>query len=314
MKFCHNQKTFFLLIFFSFQTTLPVTLVYSLRIRRLFNIPFVIERAKQKWPLSVVPIFFARRSTLTNNQTQQCVDEKRRTGGTIFNARYIHDKHWWAEATTAVLTDSGKFTGTECFNARRTGFDDVVLSGGYRHFFGDKIQLVGYGLWGIPTKRKITRCDRFGPLVGTRLFNLGVGLEFSYAFISELKHSFSFIFQGRFLHGFNRDWDPILPVGGKIQPGNVTDLFFIAQYRRKRTVVEAGYDITVFSNQALILPTQKTETSPFLRHSFYASVSHVFFNGLFGKPTILGVGVNGNYTKRVDAKVITAFLNCTVVF
>lgn len=292
----------------------PVTLVYNLRVRRIFNIEPVLARLKSRWVFSAVPIFFARSRDVISITTDLESEEKRRAGGSIFNLRYIHSKHWWAEVTTGIETDHGTFTGADPFKASRTGFDDIVLSSGYRHFWGKKGQVVGYWLVGLPTRRKVTLADRNGPLVGTRFYNIGIGLEGSYSIISELKRSCALIAQGRFIHGFNRSWFPILPKNAEIQPGNGTDLLITVQYRKKRTIFEGGYDVTLFTNQALIFPAQTFSTDTFVRHSLYGRVSYIFPNGIFGKPTIIGGGANGSYAKQFDTRAFTGWVYCSLVF
>lgn len=216
--------------------------------------------------------------------------------------------------TTGLETDHAHFQGTtDMFKASRTGFDDIVFSAGYRAFVGNW-QFVGYGLAGLPTKWGITKEDRFGPLVGTRFFNIGAGAEASYSFISSLERSLAASVQTRLIHGFNRCWFPILPEGSKIQPGNVTDLLLSVQYREKKTVFETGYNATFFTNQAVLLPTQKIKSNSVVRHGWYASILHAIFDGLFDKTTLIGAGININRSKTFDATNTTVWLNGTVVF
>lgn len=315
-----NANKFFLikLLFVSllFQSSLQaVTLVYNLRIRRAFNISGLLEQKRTVWPISVVPIFYVRNShgviDIQNNTT---VDEKRRVGGALFNARCVPNKHWFVEATTGLETDHGSFKGKHGFEASRTGLDDLVLSGGYRYFCGENVQLVAYGVAGLPLRRKIEEDDKFTPLVGTRLYTLGIGGEASYSFFSSKAHSCAAIFQGRFLHSFNRSWFPILPEGSKIQPGNVSDLFFILQMRYKLTVFELGYDLTLFTNQAIILPIKKIDANTQVRHSGVATVSHGWLETPIGKPCILSLGISASHSKTFDANTISVWLNGTIVF
>ena len=303
-----------LIFLFLTPPTLAVTLVYNLKVRRVFNIEPVLERMKKRLPISVVPIFFTRSRHIVETRTALDTCEKRRAGGALFNLRYIPTKNWWLELTTGLETDHGTFEGTDTFHASRTGFDDIVFSAGYRHFIGKKLQVVAYGLAGLPTRRKITLEDRHGPLVGTRLFNLGLGGEASYSFLSSLARSFSAILQTRFIHGFNRSWDPILPKGSDIQPGNATDILFTFQFREKRTIVETGYNVTFFTNQAIILPTEKIEASTAIRHSWYATATHAIFQGPFGKPFLFGAGLNMSRSKTFDTKNLTAWIHGTIVF
>ena len=289
-----------------------VTLVYNLRVRRIFNVPEVLERIQASTIFSVVPIFFHRTSEI-ETRTCEIVCETRNAGGALLNLRYVPSQHGWAEITTGIEKDSGTFRGADPFKVSRTGVDDIVFSGGYRYFV-DNWQLVAYGLVGLPTRRSVTLCDRHGPLVGSRLYNLGVGSEVSYSFISELKRSLAAIGQVRLIHGFNRRWFPILPTEDIIQPGNGTDLFFSLQWREKRTVFEAGYDATIFNNQAIIKPTQKITTDTFVRHSGFARIAHGFEQGLFDKPTVIGAGFNVNSAQRFNAKAFVVWVYATQLF
>ena len=291
-----------------------VTLVYNLKIRRVFNIAAVLERMKSRWLFSAVPIFFMRNRHIINLQTNLDTNEKRRAGGMLLNLRYIHSKHWWLEMTTGIETDHGDFTGTDTFHASRVGLDDLVFSSGYRHFVGKNIQLVAYGLVGLPSRRKVTLNDRHGPLVGTRFYNVGFGLEGSYSFFSQLHRSVAAVIQGRFIHGFNRSWFPIIPKNGRIQPGNAIDLLFTLQARKRRTIIEIGYNSTFFTNQAIILPKQTIKSDTLIRHSGYATIAHVLPKGIFGKPFIFGAGFNGSRTRQLDATTFTTWLHFSIVF
>ncbi len=291
-----------------------VTLVYNMKVRRVFNIEPVLERMKSRLILTAVPIVFLRKRHLIDTRTSLNNREKRRVGGSLFNLRYVISKHWWLEATTGVEADHGTFTGTDAFHASRFGVDDLVFAGGYRHFIGERGQCVIYGLAGFPTRRKITLEDRHGPLVGTRLYSVGIGLEGSYSFISELKRSFAAIAQGRFIHGFNREWFPILPQGSEIQPGNFTDLLFTLQYREKRTVIEGGFNATIFSNQAIILPTETINSDTFYRYGAYLRLSHAILQAWFNKPFIFSVGFGANRSKKFDLKTFTGWISGSIVF
>jgi len=311
-----NVKTVFALthgLFICFQLN-AVTLVYNLKVRRVFNIEPVLERMKSRLVVSAVPIVFLRKRHLIDTRTGLDDREKRRVGGSLFNLRYVINKHWWLEATTGVETDHGTFTGTDVFHASRFGVDDLVFSGGYRHFIGERAQFIAYGLVGLPTRKKITLEDRHGPLVGTRLYSVGIGLEGSYSFWSELKRSFAAILQGRFIHGFNRDWFPILPKGSEIQPGNSTDLLATLQFREKRTVIEGGFNATIFSNQAVILPTEKISADTFYRYGVYARLSHAIMQAWFNKPFIFSIGFSLNRSEKFDLKTFTGWVSGSIVF
>ncbi len=311
------KKTVSILALFLLATSNPahaVTLVYNLRVRRVFAVAAVLEQMKSRILTSVVPLYFSRRRPLIDARTNLNGCEQRRAGGAIINFRYVHSKHWWIAGTTAIATDHGTFTGTDPFKASRTGFDDIVLTTGYRHFVGKKMQLIGYGLVGLPTKRSVNLEDRHTPLLGTRFYNLGIGGEISYSFLSERKRSFATIAQIRFIHGFNRSWCPILPAGSKIQPGNSTDMLLTAQYRHRKTIFEGGYDGTLFSNQAIILPTETIKADSVYRHTVYASFSQAKFKALFDKPIVYGAGFNVSYAPKIDTRTFSIWVHGSIVF
>lgn len=317
IKRLHSTIRFFLIFILAVlfvQENYAVTLVYNLRVRRAFTVAASLERMKKRWLITVVPIMFSRKSRSIDERTSLDVKEKRRAVGTLFNIRYVHSKHWWAEATMGIELDRGRYKGSDPFHHQKFGLDDMVFSGGYRHFFGDKWQLVGYSIIGIPVQRSVSLFDRRGPFLGTRVYNIGCGLEGSYSFINELKRSCAVIVQGRFIHGFNRSWFPILPQDAKIQPGNFSDILCTLNYRERRILIELGYDLTIFSNQAILLKTETIKTDMFLRHSGYATVSYAFLKGLFGNPCLFGAGLNISRSKKFDARTLTAWLYGTVVF
>jgi len=291
-----------------------VTLVYNLRVRRIFAVAAVLERMKSRTLATAVPIYFTRSRPLLEERTNLNGCEKRRAGGALINLRHVPSKHWWIGATTAIATDHGTFTGSDPFHASRTGLDDIVFTAGYRHFVGDKAQLVAYGLAGIPTRHKLTLEDRHTPLLGTRFYNLGIGGELSYSFLSELKRSFATIAQVRFIHGFNRSWCPVLPAGSTFQPGNSIDMLFTAQYRKKRTVIEGGYDGTFFANQAIITPVETIKTDTVYRHTGYLSLSHASFETFLRKPIVYGAGFNASYAPRIDTKTFSFWIHGSIVF
>lgn len=290
----------------------PVTLVYNLRIRRSFDIPVKL-RGKFHWLFSAVPIISARKSHIVQKLTGIDVHEKRLTGGSIFNIRYLPTQNWWFEATTAILRDSGTYKGTNPLSVARTGLDDLVLAGGYKFFASKKTQVVPYVIVGFPMHNQVTPCDTFGPLVGTRLYNVGAGLETSYNFYNSEKRSCSSMVQGRFIHAFDRCWTP---AGARIQPGNFSDILVAFQFREKLSVVEVGYDGTIFSNQALFLktPPLTIKTDTFIRNSGYINFYHGWPKGLFGKPFILSAGFIASSSKQFDAKTYTAWIAGTIVF
>ncbi len=291
-----------------------VTLVYNMRVRNILSLPRILERYKNKLITSVVPLYYHRSSKLFNATIGLDGRETRNVGGAILDLHYAPDKNWWFEATTAVAIDHGVFTGTDSFKASRGGLDDFVLSTGYRHFWGSCCQFVAYGLAGFPTKTKVDLIDRHTPLLGTRLFSLGVGGEASYSFINKNKRSLNAVGQIRVIHGFNRKYDPVLPSSSSIQPGNVTDLLFTLQYRERKTFFEVGYNPTFFSNAGIVSPVGTIKADTIIRHGGYFSLSHAFLPGLFNKTNLVGLGISANHASQIDSTVITTYAFLSIAF
>lgn len=310
------KKLIYFLIVFSqvlFQNCYCVTLVYNMRVRRSFNIPQNLLTKKSHYITTALPIVFTRESHIINCLSNTNVFENRKTGGVLLNFRYIPRRYWWLDITTGIERDSGKFCGTQSYKSGRTGFDDFVFTFGH-NFLKDKTQVSPYFLFGLPARKRVNLQDQFGPFVGSRFYNLGAGLEYAYSFINKLKRSASFIMQGRFVHSFNRSWFPILPINARIQPGNFSDLLMLFQLRERRTILEFGYDLTIFSDQAIIYPTNILKTNNFIRNSGYISLNHAILKGLFNKPLIFGIGINGSKSRKFDAKTFSAWANVSLVF
>jgi hypothetical protein len=291
-----------------------VTLVYNIRVRRSFNISKLVQNKKYKFLLSGVPIYYHRTSHIIDPLLLANVSEKRNIIGSLFNFRYMPSKSWWLEVTTGLEKDSSTFKGTHTFKESQVGIDDIVFTVGHRRFISDKVQFVAYALGGIPATTKLDTEDIFGPLVGSRIYNIGFGLEGSYAFLETLERMVSASLQGRFLHGFKRSWTPILPEGSRIKPGNVTDILLVGQWRERFMMYEAGYDATIFSNQAVLLPVRTIHGSPFVRHSLFATVTRGWLEAFFDKPFILGAGFSYSFTDKFDARTYTAWLTASIVF
>lgn len=302
-----------LLLALQFAPTNTASLVYNMRIRRAFNVPAGLKQ-KSFVLLSALPIYFGRRSHITNAQTYTDVHEKRNIFGALFNARYIPSKNWWAEVTTGLENDHSSFEGSDTFSASRTGLDDFLFTGGYRHFIGKNTQLVAYGLAGLPSGRTVRLDDRYGPLVGSRLYGAGFGTEASHAFINTLKRSLSGIVQQRFVHLFNRSWTPVLPAGDIIEPGNFTDVLATIQYQEKMTVYEIGYNATFFTNQGVITPLKEVPTPNSMRNAAYFNVLHLIRNTITHKPIVIGGGVNASTANLFHARTVSVWADISIVF
>ncbi|MEX0940195.1 MAG: hypothetical protein WDZ41_02455 [Candidatus Babeliales bacterium] len=295
-----------------------ITLVYNMRIRRTFAPANIVEKMNIKGPLwaaSVVPIIQKQDNSIIDSVSNININQKRLSVGSLFNIRFIPSRSFWLEATTGIENERAKAKGIPTFSISRTGFDDVVVTGGFNKFLTKDTQGVLYGLVGSPTRRKVEPFENFGTLVGTRFFGVGVGSEISYSIINSLKKSLGIIFQNRFIHFFSRNFQPILPADARVQPGNVTDLLGAIQYRKRRTIIEAGYNPTFFTNQAIIFSTQTIKTPGFVRHNAYARINLVSKHILsLKKPFIFGAGFSIGRSKRFDAKIYSVWLNITSVF
>lgn len=305
----------FMLLIFS-ETTRATTLVYNLKIRRSFNVHnFLPSERKLLWLLTALPIVYVRKRHIVAPQLKQNIHEKTCLGGSIFNVRLLAPKNWWAELTTGVERQTLNTCGTQNFKVSRTGIDDIVLTAGKNFIFKNDAQVALYGFAGFPTKTKVTRFEAEDTLVGTRFFGTGVGGEASYSFISSPKRAVTGIAQARFVHFFNRKWFPIIPCNGKIQPGNVSDIFLLLNYREKKDIFEIGYDTTFFTQQAVQLANRVTKSPHVTRNSFYTSYTRVFTKkSLIKKPGILGCGFTYSREKVLDSNIFIFWVNFSVLF
>lgn len=315
-----NINRLFLIIFIhSYGSIQAVSLVYNMKIRRAFS-THVFEQIfpgkESFWLLTALPVVYNRSRHIVAPLTHQDVYEKTFLAGPIFNIRFLAPHDWWLELTTGLENQTDHTCGTQTFKNSRTGFDDIVLTAGKNFFFyDDKGQVSLYAIGGFPTKYQVTAQETYETLVGTRFFGLGAGGEISYTFIRSLKQALAAIVQARCVHFFDRTWYPILPCGAKIQPGNLTDLFMILQYRHKVNIFEVGYNPTFFTNQAALLPTEKITSPNFARNSFYANFIHVFKKSLLlKKPGGIGTGFNISRSKMFDTKIFAWWVNISLLF
>lgn len=317
----HKNKFFYLILLFIFLVPSTLihctTVVYSLKTRRSFTLGTeqAIKQRKRTRIFTAAPNYYHRTRHIIEEDLGVDLCEKDRSAGVIFNLKSTISKKVWLEATTAIQNEKIELTGSSCIKKSRTALDDIVLSAGRNFFLNDKTQLVIYGLAGIPATQKITNQETYNTLVGTRFFSLGIGGELSQGFVETLKKSVIGLLQGRFVHFFNRKWDPILPVGSYVQPGNVTDLLVAMQFRYKRDLFELGYNPTFFTNQAVILLDRKVESKNFVRQSVYIDYAHIFGNPLENKkPFILGASFSTNWSDRFDTRIYSAAVLLSWVF
>lgn len=310
-----NKKWLLLTIALYVPLTHTAPLVYNMRIRRAFHVPFEL-RKKSFTLLTALPLYFAHRSHIVTETPSVDVHEYRNIVGSLFNVRYLPSLNWWVELTTGLENDRSSFTGSDPFSASRTGFDDFLFTGGYRHFLGERTQLIFYGLAGLPAGRTVRKDDRYGPLVGSRFYGAGFGTEASYSFIQSKEQTLSGIIQQRFVHFFSRHWFPVLPACDVIVPGNFTDILVTLQYRKQVTAYEAGFNPTFFTNQAVITPIETVSTDNFIRYAGYINVLHLIRSTLMHhrKPIVIGGGLNVSGSKVFHAKAYSVWLGVTIVF
>lgn len=312
----YHINKFLLLAFCLHQPLQAITLVYNMKIRRVFEANTLSNKEnKSRWVATAVPIVYTRNRTIVDNALGINVCEQIIIGGALLNLRYISPESSWVEVTTGIEKEHVKSQGSSVFTNSRTGLDDIVISVGHNIFPTDKTQIVFYGLAGLPTHRKVTLLETFNTPVGTRFFSVGLGSEFSYSFINTIQKSLLVLLQARFVHFFNRNWSPILPVDAKIQPGNVTDLLFTAQYRKRRNIFETGYNPTFFTNQAVILKTGTVPGPHFVRHSVYGSFAHVCKHfPVLKTPVIVGTGFSVGASQRFDTRIFSCWVNISTIF
>jgi hypothetical protein len=310
-------KKNYLIFFLFFSNIQAISLVYNLKLRRTF--PDLHDILKKKdspiWIATSVPIAYTRDRTINNTFFGINAQENRWLVGSLFNIRVSPRRSWWLELTTGLEHEKARSRGTPNFTVSRTGLDDIVLSGGYNLFFSKKWQAVVFGLVGAPTTRKISPFEAQDTLVGTRFYGAGIGSEISYAFMQNLKHGLLMFLQNRFLHFFDRKFQPILPADAKIKPGNVTDILLALRYRYLKNNIEVGFNPTFFTNQALVFPAHSIESKAFVRHSFFMRLNHISPKlPFFEKPGQLGTGFLISRAKKFNTKIASWWVSGSVVF
>lgn len=298
-------------------------LVYSTKIRRVFALGASEDTVHNNgeephWIASAVPVVYTRERHIVQPELGVNVNEETIIGGALLNLRFRPDKHWWGEVTTGVEKEHMVMSGTSNFDICRKGFDDFVFSFGYNMFPDpcEKIQLVAYGLLGVPSRRKVTAQEFTNTLVGTRFWGLGFGGEASYNFVNETARSSFALAQIRFIHFFDRKWFPILPCDYTLKPGNTTDILLTIHHREKRNILEVGYNPTIFTNQGVITNTGENQNTDWaVRNSMYVSVAHICKNEDNPKePIILGTGISFAWNQLFDTKIFSWWLSVTKVF
>lgn len=293
-----------------------LTLMYNMKIRRAFNTSaLLLKDPKTEILLTGLPIFYLRDRHIVVPSLNQDSYERSLSLGAVFNAHVMFTNYWWGEFSTGLENQTVKSSGTNTFKISGAGLDDIVISIGKNFLVGDRTQIVAYGIGGIPTQQSVSLSEAQTNLVGSRFFGLGAGAEFSYGFIKKLERSLDGVVQARFVHFFDRSWYPILPIDARIQPGNITDIFVLVQYREKMEVFEAGYNPTFFTNQGILFQAGPEKGQNFVRNSFYINYMHLFRRSpLLKQPAAIGLGLNIGRAGIFNTKITAGWLNFTVLF
>lgn len=345
-KDLYPYKIYLLLIFFSFDCY-GISLVYNMKIRRIFNIGtdikedlpdnhssslsenielnssleniekerlLKIAKKKNTWSLTFVPIAYRRQRHIVDENINVDVFDKSLIAGLLFNVRYTRSKTWWIEASTGYEKERVEVCGTDNFTNSERGFDDLVFAYGRNFFPSENSQFTVYAINGIPTTKIVNAKEKFDTLVGTRFYSIGAGYELSYAFVNNKKNSFVGIFQNRLVHFFQRKFYPVLPCNAFLEPGNVTDMLFTLQYRLKRNILEVGYNKTFFTNYGVNRHLTRISGPTFSRNSFYTTISHACKRfPIIKTPVVVSTGCYMSRAKRFDIKILSVFFNLTTV-
>ncbi|MCL4380448.1 hypothetical protein M1466_03115 [Candidatus Dependentiae bacterium] len=293
-----------------------ITLVYNLKFRRAFDTRHydVSLQKKNHYIVSVLPIVNKASRHVVDPQQGVDVCNSTLLGGSILNIKYFHTPSWWVEMTTAVAQEKLQDRGTHVAQESRTGLDDIVFTGGYNFYPNKRLQIVLYGLGGIPIQKAVTPAQQYAFLVGSRFYSLGLGSEFSYAFLQSKERSIVGIVQNRFIHFFSRNLVPILPPTATINPGNLTDILVAVQFRKKMTFLQVGYDLTIFTDQSITNNALRQGSPNIYRNSFYCFLNHVVQRSLKHTPLIVGVGSSYAFANQSAIKNFAAWLNVTAIF
>lgn len=303
------------------QSSFPITLMYSMKIRRVFAGARAALAKKEKpiWSFTTLPIVYTRFRHFLTDAPRVDITDKRLLLGAAFNLRCSPSLHSWFEISTAVENERAHAKGYSenpslplYHEHSKTGLDDITLEGGYHFFPTEDVEIDFYGIVGFPSHTKISKFDALGTFVGTRFFGLGFGGEFSYSFIESVPRSLIVMLQARCVHFFDRSWFPVLPCGGTIQPGETFDLLGALRYREQREIFEIGYNPTFFLNQAVKIEQDKVRSKDFCRHGAYMTYSHVFIRPKH--PVVLGAGFAFNGAHFLDTRIYAGWFDCTVVF
>lgn len=313
------NKKYYLIVHLFFlavtQQLLPVSLVYSMKIRRIFA-PSIPMARRSHILLSAAPIINYRTRVLSSDilGASICNTEKSLSRGSLLDIRYMQ-KTGWFEVTTGVGKESICTTGTNNFRASRTGLDDIVCAGGYTLLLSERSQFDMYGLAGFPSKRALQSFEVFDTLMGTRFFSVGGGAEVSYSLLQTSERTLFFSLQGRIIHFFDRTWSPILPDTARIKPGEIIGILCAGNYTKNKLSIEVGYNPSISINQAILLDKQTVRGSTFIQHSCYIDTDYSFKKTpSTGQTTLIGAGLSLGITPKYRARMVTGWLHATIIF
>lgn len=243
--------------------------------------------------ISVVPNI-----TLIEHKTT--VGKEHRLFTNLLEAVRLTYKHWWIELFTSIGKEYLTLTCEHgCYKKSRTGFDDFLVDAGYNFLLDKKgkVQLLPHVLVGIPTFWKITQLEQDDPLLGTRTFALGGSLEAVYDFKRSIKHDIFFGFIFRFIHRFDRKYNPVLPPDNIFVPGNITDYLLLFHYRVFQHNIEFGYNITYLSDRAIKSPRATLYQPSTILHTVYGYYA-LYLERL---SSLLEIGLIGTISKKTKA-------------
>lgn len=214
--------------------------------------------------------------------------EERFWGGILGSLRLVQEP-FWIECMTSYGTEKLRFRDNGITgNQSRTGFDDFLIDSGANLFLDEKgkVQLSLHLITGIPLFKRVTSQEVIQPLMGSRFFNVGPAVDFTFEFIRTIPHELFATFIARLLHRFPRKYTPILPPSARYAPGNMTDLVFLLHYRYRAHNIEFGYNPTFITNQSYNFPSHKQKlptikfTSVYGLYSYYSRELSMAFEGL----------------------------------
>lgn len=305
----------FLLIICRCSYGLATSIVYDMKIRRLFNIESMLERHKGRlWIPTVIPIVFESKRRFIDEQTDLDLKQRRLITGSEFNIRYLPSKYWWYELTAGLQKEKLKARGTFTINESRIGFDDIVYSAGRQFYPANRTQLVFYIIGGFPTRLKVEPFEEMGALVGTRFFSFGGGSEASYQFYQKENDYAAIVFQNRFIHFFKRDWKTLTGVDATLKPANQTDLLFAFRSSIKNNFVDIGYNATFSTNEVQRTVNRVMEPPAIVRNAFFATIARIIPIWPMGNSFLTGAGFSIARAKTFKTRTIAGWLTLSANF